>query len=69
MKSKIEKDKVNQDYSRREFIKVSTLTAGVSGVLSVYGLSSVLAAGDSNGLHFLWLDTTSIVQKHSSMGG
>ena len=36
------KEKVKQDYSRREFIKATALTVGVAGALSVSGLATVL---------------------------
>ena len=35
------KEKVKQDYSRREFIKVTALTVGVAGALSVSVLATV----------------------------
>ena len=35
------KEKVKQDYSRREFIKATALTVGVAGALSVSGLTTV----------------------------
>jgi len=33
------KEKVNQDYSRREFIKATALTVGAAGALSICGLA------------------------------
>jgi hypothetical protein len=36
-------DKVNQDYSRREFIKATALTVGAASALSVCGLAPAQA--------------------------
>jgi 4,5-dihydroxyphthalate decarboxylase len=44
MDRETEKNEVNQNYTRRSFIKASALTVGAAG-LSLYGLSPVLAAG------------------------
>jgi len=44
------KEKVNQDYSRREFIKATALTVGAASALSVYGLPPAQAAGKPKGL-------------------
>ena len=44
------KEKVNQDYSRREFIKASALTVGAAGVLSVCGQVQAQAADKPKGL-------------------
>jgi len=38
------KEKVNQDYSRREFIKATALTVGAVSALSVCGLPPTQAA-------------------------
>ena len=44
------KEKVNQGYSRREFIKVGALTVGAASALSICGLAPAQAAGKSKGL-------------------
>jgi len=44
------KEKVNQDYSRREFIKATAFTVGAAGALSICGLAPAQAAGKSNEL-------------------
>jgi len=44
------KEKVNQDYSRREFIKTTAITVGAASIFSVCGLTPVQAAGKSKGL-------------------
>ena len=44
------KEKVNQGYSRREFIKVGAFTVGAAGALSICGLAPAQAAGKSKGL-------------------
>jgi 4,5-dihydroxyphthalate decarboxylase len=43
-------EKVNQGYSRREFIKVGAFTVGSAGALSIYGLASAQTAVKSKGL-------------------
>lgn len=44
------KEKVNQDFSRREFIKTAALTVGAASALSVCGLPPAQAAEKSKGL-------------------
>ena len=44
------KEKVNQDYSRREFIKTTAITVGAAGVLSVCGQVPAQAADKPKGL-------------------
>jgi 4,5-dihydroxyphthalate decarboxylase len=44
------KEKVNQDYSRREFIKATAITVGAASALSVYRLAPVQAAEKPKGL-------------------
>ena len=41
------KEKVNQDFSRREFIKTASLTVGAASALSVCGLPLAQAAEKS----------------------
>jgi 4,5-dihydroxyphthalate decarboxylase len=43
-------EKVNQDYSRREFIKATALTVGAASALFVFGLPPTQAAGKPKGL-------------------
>lgn len=43
-------ERVNQDYSRREFIKAATITVGATSALSLNGLSYAQAAGNSKGI-------------------
>jgi hypothetical protein len=43
-------EKVNQGYSRREFIKDGALTVGAASALSICGLAPAQAAGKSKGL-------------------
>jgi 4,5-dihydroxyphthalate decarboxylase len=45
MKRETGKEKVNQDYSRREFIKATALTISAAGALSLGGLSHAQATG------------------------
>ena len=45
--------RVDQIFSRREFIKAAAITAGAAGTLSVSGLAPVLAAGKSKDLPLL----------------
>ncbi len=44
------KEKVNQDYSRREFIKATALTAGAVGALGAFSREPAQAVGKSKGL-------------------
>jgi 4,5-dihydroxyphthalate decarboxylase len=44
------KEKVDPEYSRREFIKATALTVGAGGALSVYALPPTQATGKSKGL-------------------
>jgi hypothetical protein len=44
------KEKVNQDYSRREFIKTTAITLGAASVFSVCGLAPVQATEKPKGL-------------------
>ena len=46
----VEKKKTGQDYSRRNFIKTAALTVGAAQSLSVLGMDSALAAGESKNL-------------------
>jgi len=43
-------ERVNEDYSRREFMKATALTIGAAGTLSACGLTPDRAAGRSEGL-------------------
>jgi len=45
-----EKEKIGQDYSRRNFIKTAALTVGATQALSVLGLDTALAASESKNL-------------------
>ncbi len=53
MSRRKEKIKVDQIFSRREFIKAAAITVGAAGALSVSGLVPVLAAGKSKDLPLL----------------
>ena len=44
------KEKIYQNYSRREFIKTTALAAGAAGALSVCGVTPTHAAGKRKGL-------------------
>jgi 4,5-dihydroxyphthalate decarboxylase len=55
MNGETEKDKVNQNYSRREFIRasalaISALTVSATGALSLYRMAPAQAAGKHKGL-------------------
>ncbi len=50
MDRETDKETLNQDYSRREFIKAAVLTVGAASALSMYGLAPAQAAGKSKGL-------------------
>jgi 4,5-dihydroxyphthalate decarboxylase len=50
MKRETGKEKINQDYSRREFIKATALTISAAGVLSLGGLSHAQATGGTKAL-------------------
>jgi len=50
VKKETGKEKVHQDYSRREFIKATALTVGAVGALSLCGLAPVQAAGKPKGM-------------------
>ena len=50
MKFKTGKEKVNPNYSRREFFKASALTIGTAGALSMFGLPQAQATGKSKSM-------------------
>jgi len=50
VKKETGKEKVHQDYSRREFIKATALTVGAAGALSLCGLAPAQAAGKPKGM-------------------
>ena len=50
MKKTAHKETFNPDYSRREFIKATTLTVGAAAALSVNGYAPAQAAAKARGL-------------------
>lgn len=50
MDNVVEKKQLEQDFSRRQFIKAAAITVGAATVLSTAGVNQISAANKSKGL-------------------